>query len=67
MSKIILIDFSDFTHGNAAKQNVVEQIYQACHEIGFMYLKNPGRSQNLIDELFRESKYFFNLLFEVKH
>jgi isopenicillin N synthase-like dioxygenase len=55
------------TNGDAiAKQTVVEQIYQACHEIGFMYLQNHGMSQNLIEQVFTQSKNFFNLPLEVK-
>ncbi|MBN3961185.1 2-oxoglutarate and iron-dependent oxygenase domain-containing protein [Nostoc sp. NMS8] len=64
---IPVIDLTAFTHGNAAtRQDVVKQIYQACHEIGFMYLQNLGISQNLIKRVFNHSKYFFNLPLEVK-
>ncbi|WP_026731186.1 isopenicillin N synthase family dioxygenase [Fischerella sp. PCC 9605] len=67
MIDIPVIDFSLFTNGDAiAKQTVVEQIYQACHEIGFMYLQNHGMSQNLIEQVFTQSKNFFNLPLEVK-
>jgi isopenicillin N synthase-like dioxygenase len=40
MVKIQVIDFSLFTNGDAtARETVVAQIYQACHEMGFLYLK----------------------------
>ena len=66
--KIPIIDFEPFITGDAAtRQAVTQQIYQACHEIGFMYLKNPGISQDLINQLFTQTKQFFNLPYEVKH
>ncbi|MBX9255753.1 isopenicillin N synthase family oxygenase [Desmonostoc muscorum CCALA 125] len=67
MVTIPVIDFSDFTNGNATtRQAVVKQIYQACHEIGFMYLQNSGISKYLIEQVFTYSKYFFNKSLEVK-
>lgn len=71
MSKMLvqipIIDFEQFIRGDAAsRQAVVQQIYQACHEVGFMYLKNPGISQDLIDQLFTQAKQFFNLPYESK-
>jgi isopenicillin N synthase-like dioxygenase len=65
--QIPIIDFEPFINDReSARQTVVEQIYQACHKIGFMYLKNSGISQNLIDQLFIQAKQFFNLPYEVK-
>lgn len=62
-----IIDFSLFSNGDAAtRQTVVKQIYQACHEIGFMYLQNPGISSDLVKQVFNQSKEFFNLPLEVK-
>ncbi|BAZ29791.1 2OG-Fe(II) oxygenase [Cylindrospermum sp. NIES-4074] len=67
MVEIPIIDLSTFTNGNATtRQTVVKQIYQACHEIGFMYLQNPGISPDLIDQIFIQSKSFFNLPLELK-
>ncbi len=64
---IPVIDLTAFSNGNAAtRQAVVKQIYQACHEIGFMYLQNSGISKNLINQVFTHSKSFFNLPLEVK-
>ncbi|MEH2105947.1 isopenicillin N synthase family dioxygenase [Nostoc sp.] len=64
---IPVIDLTAFTNGNATtRQAVVKQIYQACHEIGFMYLENLGISKNLINQVFTHSKSFFNLPLEVK-
>ncbi|MBO3458501.1 isopenicillin N synthase family oxygenase [Aetokthonos hydrillicola Thurmond2011] len=66
MPKIPVIDFSLFSMDVQAWHNVVQQIYQACHEIGFLYLQNPGISPELIEEVFTQSKYFFNLPLTVK-
>jgi len=67
MVAIPIIDFSAFTNGNATtQQTVVKQIYQACHEVGFMYLQNSGISKNLIEQVFTQCKSFFDLPLEVK-
>ena len=64
---IPVIDLTAFINGNATtRQAVVKQIYQACHEIGFMHLENSGISKNLINQVFTHSKSFFNLPLEVK-
>ncbi|MEH2067316.1 MAG: 2-oxoglutarate and iron-dependent oxygenase domain-containing protein [Nostoc sp.] len=67
MVTIPVIDLTAFTHGNARnRQAVVKEIYQGCHEIGFMYLQNSGISKELIEQVFTYSKSFFNLPLEVK-
>ncbi|MDF5706077.1 MAG: 2-oxoglutarate and iron-dependent oxygenase domain-containing protein [Nostoc sp. S4] len=67
MVTIPVIDLTAFTHGNTRnRQAVVKEIYQACHEIGFMYLQNSGISKELIEQVFTYSKSFFNLPLEVK-
>ncbi|MCC5665122.1 isopenicillin N synthase family oxygenase [Nostoc sp. CHAB 5784] len=67
MVTIPIIDLTAFTNGDTiTRQNIIKQIYQACHEIGFMYLQNPGISKDLIRQVFAHSKSFFNLPLEVK-
>ncbi|MDZ8025086.1 MAG: 2-oxoglutarate and iron-dependent oxygenase domain-containing protein [Nostoc sp. DedQUE11] len=67
MVTIPVIDLTAFTNGNATtRQTVVKEVYQACHEIGFMYLQNSGMSKDLIEQVFTYSKCFFNLPLEVK-
>ncbi|MEH2364580.1 isopenicillin N synthase family dioxygenase [Nostoc sp.] len=67
MVTIPVINLTAFTSGNTTtRQIVIKQIYQACHEIGFMYLQNPGISKDLIKQVFTQSKSFFNLPLEVK-
>lgn len=66
--EIPVIDFEPFISGDVvAQQAVSRQIYQACHEIGFMYLKNPGIPPSLIEQVFDQTKQFFALPLEVKN
>lgn len=65
--QIPVIDFTPFVTGSAAdRQAVAHQVYQACHEIGFMYLKNHGIPKPLIDRAFQQSQHLFSLPPEVK-
>jgi isopenicillin N synthase-like dioxygenase len=67
MVTIPIIDLTAFTNGDTiTRQNIIKQIYQSCHEIGFMYLHNSGILKDLIKQVFRYSKSFFNLPLEVK-
>jgi isopenicillin N synthase-like dioxygenase len=67
MVTIPIIDLTAFTNGDTiTRQNIIKQIYQACHEIGFMYLQNSGISKGLRKQVFSYSKSFFNLPLEVK-
>lgn len=67
MVTIPIIDLTAFSNGDTiTRQNITKQIYQACHEIGFMYLQNSGISKDLIKQVFSYSKSFFNLPLEVK-
>jgi isopenicillin N synthase-like dioxygenase len=62
---IPLIDLSQFD-SPFNKQNLAKQIYQACHEIGFMYVQNSLISTAKIEQIFQESQSFFNLPLTVK-
>jgi isopenicillin N synthase-like dioxygenase len=65
--KIPMIDFAPFLYGDKEEQHhVATQIYNACHDIGFMYLSNHGIPQHLIDELFLQAKLFFDLPCDIK-
>ncbi|MEJ6486875.1 2-oxoglutarate and iron-dependent oxygenase domain-containing protein [Nostoc punctiforme UO1] len=67
MVTIPIIDLSAFTRSNATnRQAVVKQIYQACHEIGFIYLQNSGISKDLIEQVFSYNQSFFKQPLEVK-
>jgi isopenicillin N synthase-like dioxygenase len=66
-TQIPIIDFEPFIQGNAeAKRAVADQIYQACHEFGFMYLKNHGISEAELAQLFTQIQLFFDLPAAVK-
>ncbi|MCC5637319.1 isopenicillin N synthase family oxygenase [Nostoc sp. CHAB 5844] len=67
MVKIPIISLVDLKSSNEVfRQNVVKQIYQACHKIGFMYLQNHGISKELVAQVFTHSQDFFNLPLKVK-
>ena len=67
MLKIPVIDFFLFTRGDAkARQIVVKQIYDACNQLGFIYLRNHGILQDSIEQVFIQSKNFFDLSLETK-
>lgn len=57
-----LIDLSNFIQGSVASRRVVvDQIDQACREVGFFYCRNLGISQPLIQHMFAQSRSFFAL------
>lgn len=59
---IPIIDFTPFLEDEpAGKQSVAQEIYQACHQVGFMYLINHGVPQPKIDQAFEQSEQFFGL------
>ena len=64
---IPIIDFTPFLEDDpAGKQSVAQAIYQACHQVGFMYLINHGVPQLKIDQAFEQSRQFFSLPLEQK-
>ena len=51
--EIPVISFEPFLTGKAEdRQKVAQQVYDAFHNIGFLYLKDTGISQARIDEIF---------------
>jgi isopenicillin N synthase-like dioxygenase len=62
LTQIPIIDFAPFfTESEGDRRKVANQIYEACHDIGFMYLRNHGIPQELIDQLLLQSSVFFDL------
>ena len=60
--EIPIIDFATFREGNSsARYAIAAEIYHACHEIGFMYLKHSGIDSDLVAETTKRSQKFFNL------
>ena len=67
MMSIPLIDLSGFENSHqSTKIALAKQIYQACHDIGFMYIHNSVISTEFLAETFRISKAFFNSSLAVK-
>ncbi|MBD2208161.1 isopenicillin N synthase family oxygenase [Calothrix sp. FACHB-1219] len=60
---IPLINLAHFNQNTTSKQTVIKEIYQACHEIGFMYLQNHGISA---ERIFQQSQALFNLPLHIK-
>ena len=58
--EIPVIDFAPFLSGTiVGRQQVANAIFAACHDIGFMYLKNCGVSLALVNQAFQASQQFF--------
>lgn len=62
LTDIPVIDFAPFLTDDAlGQQTVAQQIFSACHEVGFLYLKHHGISEPSIDQAFSQSRAFFDL------
>ncbi|MDT0690173.1 2-oxoglutarate and iron-dependent oxygenase domain-containing protein [Salegentibacter sp. F188] len=67
MNNIPSVDLADFLSDDPnRKQKFVDEIGKAYEEIGFVALKNHFLSDNLVDELYKEVKSFFDLPLETK-
>jgi len=67
MEKIPTLDLSSFLTGNDAEKNdFVQKLGDAYEQIGFVAVKNHGIPNNIIDDLYRHVKDFFDLPIEVK-
>ncbi|XP_078359493.1 uncharacterized protein LOC144643969 [Oculina patagonica] len=74
ISGIPVVDFSAMSleHNNPLSKNaddvkkLADQVYQAFSTIGFVYLKNHGIPQEIIDSTFETFDKFFNLSLDVK-
>jgi isopenicillin N synthase-like dioxygenase len=64
---ILVIDFEPLLHGDDRQQQaVVEQIYAACHSIGFLYLTHCAIQEQLLQQLFAQMRRYFQLPLSVK-
>lgn len=62
LGTIPIIDFQPFLLGDDREQRqVARQLYQACHEIGFMYVQQIGIDRDLVAAAFHQSHRFFAL------
>lgn len=61
------VDLSKFTSGDAElKQEFVQEIGKAFHEVGFVAVTNHGVPQDLIDKFYASANQFFALPVETK-
>ncbi|RWC21010.1 2-oxoglutarate and iron-dependent oxygenase domain-containing protein, partial [Mesorhizobium sp.] len=58
--QIPVVDISQLLDGSN-KQNVAKEIGWALSNAGFMYVKNHGIPQDLVDSVFDMSRRFFDL------
>lgn len=53
MSQIPVVDFAPFHDGSAEEAKATAQkIFEAFRDVGFVYLKNHGVPQEVVDEAF---------------
>lgn len=58
---IPIIDMGPFLEGiEAGRHQVAQEIYKAAHEVGFIYLKNFGMSDDLLEAAFTVAHSLFN-------
>ena len=68
MTTIPIIDFASFLVGDKnTQQKVVQEIYLACQEVGFFYIKNHGIPEDLVEKVLSQSQIFFGLSETVKN
>ena len=67
MNNIPSVNLKDFTSGNPErKQKFVDEIGKAYEEIGFVALKGHFLDDNLVEDLYKQIKSFFELPVETK-
>jgi len=67
MQSIPKLDLSHFTHGSdSQKHNFVNELGYAYEHIGFVAIRNHGIPNEVLTDLYREVKYFFDLSERVK-
>ncbi|KAL2814099.1 Clavaminate synthase-like protein [Aspergillus cavernicola] len=67
IQNIPIIDLFALNSRNSQdRQNLAEQVYKACTQVGFFYIKNHGISKELIAALHEEARLFFALPEEQK-
>ena len=61
-TEIPIIDFSPMqSDDQECKERMAKEIYRACTEVGFLYIKNHGIARRAIEDLFSASREFFFL------
>ncbi len=68
MSLVPSVDLTDFTSGDASKkEKFVKEIGKAFEDIGFVALSGHFLSKELVADLYKEIKSFFNLSQDIKN
>ena len=57
-SEIPVIDISPLPESNGKHDQTVNGIRQACPNVGFFYIRNPGIKSDLIDSLIESGRGF---------
>lgn len=50
-----------------ARNQVIQEIYQACKNVGFFYVAGHGVKQQAVETLFSDAQKFFRLPLEKKN
>ena len=67
VTQVPVIDCSSLTSSVLSeRKEAAQQIYQACQDVGFLYLNNHSIAKDLLDRAFADAKAFFDLPLEVK-
>lgn len=65
---IPLVDLNKYLLGDEkSKQEFVNELGKAFHEVGFVGVINHGINPNLVDSFYKASKQFFSFPLEIKH
>jgi isopenicillin N synthase-like dioxygenase len=65
-NEIPIVDVGPLLDGSGA-HSVARQIGNICENVGFLYIKNHGVPASLVRDVYRLSRKFFDLPFEVKN
>jgi isopenicillin N synthase-like dioxygenase len=59
---IPVVDLRPWFSGDArARERIARQVNRICREVGFMYVKNHGISESLVERTFKQAHRFFSL------
>ena len=64
---LIVPDGSNTEVDQGLKDKVIQQIHQACRDVGFFYLTGHGVEQSTLDKIFTVMKSFFALPLATKN
>ncbi|ORY68562.1 2og-Fe oxygenase family protein [Pseudomassariella vexata] len=66
-TSIPTIDIADIdSESLEVRKQIASRIYDACHNVGFFYVKNHGIPKHIVDSTFEILKRFFSLDLETK-